>query len=142
MRDIILHGFDSDSQSGSRGIERIAFCSGGITDMEGMLLSRRERSRRLDYPRSSPDADIIVTGHSHNEWVFPITRLRLTQKGTAYKDRQTHIKIPTYKDDYGDGSAGWVIERGMPPKPIGAFWIKFSWFNREDRFTYEITRAQ
>jgi hypothetical protein len=31
----------------------------------------------------------------------------------------------TYKDDYGDGSKGWAIERGMPPKQIGGKIAKF-----------------
>jgi hypothetical protein len=25
----------------------------------------------------------------------------------------------TYKEEYGDGSKGWHIERGAPPKPLG-----------------------
>ena len=25
----------------------------------------------------------------------------------------------TYKEEYGDGSKGWHVERGAPPKPVG-----------------------
>lgn len=32
-----------------------------------------------------------------------------------------HIRTPTYKDEYKDGGFGWHIERGAPPKPLGAF---------------------
>jgi hypothetical protein len=26
----------------------------------------------------------------------------------------------TYKEEYGDGSKGWHVERGAPPKPVGS----------------------
>jgi len=72
-----------------------------------------------------PDADIVCTGHTHNEWIFPIERLRLSNSGVIYKDTQLHIKTPGYKDEFADGSEGWHIERGGPPKPTGAVWLRF-----------------
>jgi hypothetical protein len=72
-----------------------------------------------------PDADFVVTGHTHNEWIFPIIRERISQAGVLFKDRQVHIKVPGYKDEYADGFDGWHIERGGPPKPIGAAWVRF-----------------
>ena len=53
-----------------------------------------------------------------------------------------HIQIPSYKDSYRDGySYGeWSIERGMPPKPVGAIWLKM--FYRKERLVYEIERAK
>ncbi len=73
-----------------------------------------------------PDAHIVATGHTHNEWQFPIPRLRLTNKGKVYHDEQLHLKVPSYKEEYVDGYGGWHIERGGPPKPTGAVWLRLS----------------
>lgn len=73
-----------------------------------------------------PDAHIVATGHTHNEWQFPIPRLRLTNHGKVYHDEQLHLKVPSYKEEYDDGFGGWHIERGGPPKPVGAVWLRFS----------------
>lgn len=73
-----------------------------------------------------PDAHIVATGHTHNEWQFPIPRIRLTNKGKVYHDEQLHLKVPSYKEEYVDGYGGWHIERGGPPKPTGAVWLKMS----------------
>jgi len=73
-----------------------------------------------------PDAHIVATGHTHNEWQFPIARIRLTNKGSIYHDEQLHLKVPSYKEEYSDGYGGWHIERGGPPKPTGALWLRFS----------------
>ena len=78
-----------------------------------------------------PDADLVATGHSHNEFVVPLTRARLSPRGIPYLDEQLHVKVPTYKEEYGDGVKGWHIERGAPPKPIGATWIKFCALNSD-----------
>lgn len=74
-----------------------------------------------------PDADFVFTGHTHNEWIFPIERERISTAGVLFKDQQIHIKVPGYKDEYDDGYGGWHIERGGPPKPLGAAWLRF-WF--------------
>ena len=72
-----------------------------------------------------PDADIVATGHSHNEFVVPLPRARLSKCGIPYLDEQVHIKVPTYKEEYQKGVKGWHVERGAPPKPIGATWLAF-----------------
>jgi len=79
-----------------------------------------------------PDAQICLTGHTHDQWIVPIERQRI--KNTAmklYKDTQYHIKVAGYKEEYEDGYGGWHIERGAPPKPKGACWLKFTWFGEE-----------
>ena len=91
-----------------------------------------------------PDADFVVTGHTHNQWWFPISRVRLSDSGKVFHDEQLHIKCPSYKDEYRDGEGGWNIERGAPPKPIGAFWLRL-WCEAElnsYRIESEITRAR
>jgi hypothetical protein len=70
-----------------------------------------------------PDADIIVTGHIHEAWSVPITRERINAAGTTGTDYQYHVSVPTYKNDYGNGSGGFHIEKGRPPKPMGCAWL-------------------
>jgi hypothetical protein len=93
-----------------------------------------------------PDAHIVCTGHTHNEWIFPITRIRIKDSGLIYHDEQLHLKTPGYKEEYEDGYGGWHIERGGPPKPNGAMWLRFFWLKSNDPKTrgiqYEVTRAK
>jgi hypothetical protein len=72
-----------------------------------------------------PDANIVATGHTHDHWILPNARARITQDGKEYIDEQLHIKIPTYKNEYGVKDSGFHMEKGRPPKPLGAIWLKF-----------------
>jgi hypothetical protein len=92
-----------------------------------------------------PDASIIATGHTHDHWFFPNARSRITLDGTEYIDEQMHIKIPTYKNEYGVHDSGFHMEKGRPPKPLGAIWIRF-YVKKPKELTndilrYEVTRA-
>ena len=72
-----------------------------------------------------PDADIVASGHTHDEYALTIQRDRLTREGLQYQDEQLHLRTPGYKDEYADAHGGWHIERGAPPKPLGAYWLHF-----------------
>jgi len=87
-----------------------------------------------------PDADFVMTGHTHNEFQFPISRVRISSKGSVYHDEQLHLKIPSYKEEYRDGHSGWHIERGGPPKPKGALWLRI--YNEAGKIKSEVTRAK
>lgn len=71
-----------------------------------------------------PDAKIVVSGHTHDRWIFPISRARLKDNGEQVADEQLHIKLGSYKDEY-TVAEGWAIEKGMPPKPLGGAWLVF-----------------
>lgn len=86
-----------------------------------------------------PDADIVMSGHVHESWAICIKRERVNQANSLYHDSQWHVCTPTYKEEYGDGSGGWHVERGAPPKPLGAYWLRF-FFTRE-RFDFELIPA-
>ena len=89
-----------------------------------------------------PDADLVVTGHTHDNWILPIARERINKVGQVYMDDQTHVRCGTYKDEYQDGFGGWHIERGGPPKPLGAVWLRI-WQEGHDKVVkYSVTRAQ
>ena len=95
-----------------------------------------------------PDADIIWTGHTHDEWIMPIQRARLSPHGRAYLDRTMHVRSPGYKDEFSEQN-GWAVERGMPPKPKGALWLRFYMENSRNHnnmptrtLRYEVREAQ
>lgn len=74
------------------------------------------------------DADYICTGHVHEQW------LRVFMKEVYINDKielrpQYHICTPGYKEEYRKGIGNWHVERGAPPKPTGAFWLRFFWDN-------------
>ena len=78
-----------------------------------------------------PDADLIWTGHTHDEWIMPIQRARLSLQGRPYLDRVLHVRSPGYKDEFSEQN-GWAVEKGMPPKPKGALWLRF-WMDNTRR---------
>ncbi|MBN1535932.1 MAG: metallophosphoesterase [Anaerolineales bacterium] len=71
-----------------------------------------------------PDADIVVNGHNHNAYYVPISRERVSNQGKLYMDIQHHIRVPGYKNGYGNGRGGWEVTRGGVPKPVGAVWMR------------------
>jgi len=74
-----------------------------------------------------PDADFVFTGHIHEQWKFPIWRARLKKSGIEEISAQYHIQVPTYKEEYANEDSGFHHITGKPPKPLGAWWIRFYW---------------
>jgi hypothetical protein len=85
-----------------------------------------------------PDAKIVATGHTHDSWFFTNARSRITHDGTEYIDEQLHIKIPTYKNEYGVKDSGFHMEKGRPPKPLGAVWLNFKLHIPKDKNGFEL----
>lgn len=88
-----------------------------------------------------PDADIVISGHTHSAWMREISRVRLTHNGTIRHDVQTHVKLSTYKEEYGDGYGGWHVETGKTPRPLGGWWLRFYFDRPSQRVLYEVIRA-
>jgi hypothetical protein len=73
------------------------------------------------------DADIVWTGHIHDSYDVPIAKVRLNNENTGIVHaNQYHICTPGYKEEWRDGYGGWHVERGAPPKPVGAKWLTFT----------------
>lgn len=89
-----------------------------------------------------PDANIVLTGHTHDSWTMPIPRVRITPSGTIYHDEQLHVRAPGYKDAWGDGSGGWEVERMLGPKSIGSVWLRFFYSRSRDQILYDTQKAQ
>jgi hypothetical protein len=90
----------------------------------------------------TPDADIVLSGHTHDEWTVTIPRQRLSSRGVLYHDEQLHIRAPGYKDAWGDGSGGWEVERMLGPKALGSAWLRFFWDERSEKIRYDTVRAK
>ena len=88
-----------------------------------------------------PDADIVVNGHIHESWLVTIPRERLSAAGKVHRDVQKHVRTPGYKDGYRDGTAGWEVERGQPPKPAGCIWLRLWYDATTSRVETELTEA-
>lgn len=71
-----------------------------------------------------PDADIVVTGHTHDRWIMEQPRYRLKGNGEVKVEQQVHVKCGTYKEEFEDGG-GWAVERIAMPKSIGGWWLNF-----------------
>lgn len=84
----------------------------------------------------APDADIIVSGHVHKQWVMPLARERLImdqKRPRIVSDIQWHVRTGTYKDEFADGYAGFHVEQGRTPEIMGAVWMKLKWERRSVR---------
>jgi predicted phosphodiesterase len=78
-------------------------------------------------PMMVDGADVILTGHVHEAWVAEKVRTKLNDAGRVEQRTLYIVQTPTYKEEYGDGRGGWHVETGKPPKPLGAWWLKWRW---------------
>jgi len=69
------------------------------------------------------DFDVFTMGHIHENSARNDVRETLvnhSKTGYHVKHKDIHLMLTgAYKEEYGDGSKGWHIERGAPPKPVG-----------------------
>lgn len=70
---------------------------------------------------AAPEADIIVTGHTHDKWMVEHPRYILKSNGKMVVRPQYHLKCGTFKEEF-EKSGGWAVERIAMPKSMGG-WI-------------------
>ena len=83
-----------------------------------------------------PDADVIVQGHVHKQWIMPLPRERFVSDRTGWKvvhDIQHHVRVGCYKDEFGDGFGGFHVEQGRGPTVMGAVWMRLSLHKESNR---------
>lgn len=80
-----------------------------------------------------PDADIVVNGHNHQMYHVVATRERLTPQGDIKLDNMDFVRTASYKNEFGDGSGGWSVEKGFAPTPLGCAWLRLYYRNRQVR---------
>lgn len=81
-----------------------------------------------------PDADIVVNGHSHNAYVVPQERERVTNQGKVYLDYMMFLRTPGYLNNFLKGH-GFEVEKIPSPKPRGCIWMNLH-IGQRDRKTY------
>ncbi len=72
-----------------------------------------------------PDADIIVTGHTHDQWHIKQPRFHLKRNGEMVVKDQHHIKTGTYKEEFATDMS-WAVERIAMPKSLGGCWLRIA----------------
>lgn len=93
----------------------------------GGEMSKGTLSVVRDAAKFDPNSDIIAEGHIHELWMLSLERERLVTQNGVYKIEtkpQYHLRCGSYKDEHGSGYAGWSVEKNMPPKSKGAWWVK------------------
>lgn len=77
-----------------------------------------------------PDADIVISGHTHDRWIMEEPRYRLKANGDVKVENQLHGKSGTYKEEFEQGE-GWAVERIVKPKSLGGLWLTFEYQSGE-----------
>jgi len=118
----LMFNYSDGNSTGPRGSLRIKYFhgAGGEAPVTRGVIQTNRQAVYL------PDANIVINGHNHHAYWIPITRERLSNKGIQYFDIQHYVRTPGYKQGYGNGTAGWEVQRGGVPKPIGAMWMKLT----------------
>ena len=69
------------------------------------------------------DFDVFTMGHIHENASRNDVRDTInyhSKTGYRHEHKEIHLMLTgTYKEEYGDGSKGWHVERGAPVKPTG-----------------------
>lgn len=87
-----------------------------------------------------PDADVVLSGHTHESWMMPIARQRVTQQGRIVQDEILHVQIPSYKTAVKPH--GWAEEKEFAPQTNGAYWLVFYRRTKNDKIRVDAERAR
>lgn len=86
------------------------------------------------------DADAIVSGHIHQKTSATVHRHRLNDAGHIVEGEMAYIRCGTYKNEFEDGFAGWHIENGRGPRPLGGWWMRL--YVKNDRVQVDWVEAK
>lgn len=92
-----------------------------------------QTARRQDFI----DADILVTGHIHTEYMLSRPKVKLNEQGNEIMYEQQHVQLGTYKNSF---KGSWESMKGFPPPSMGGAWLRFYLIN--GKVNYEIIRAK
>jgi len=118
--------FKRGQRSTSRNLWFTHGYGGGGPVTEDMIQSNRQRVY-------IENADIMTSGHVHRSWLQEFVRMKLNSAGRLERRIGWYVKSATYKDSYDDGHEGFEVERGMGPRPVGAWWLRFYWDHSSGR---------
>ena len=75
--------------------------------------------------------DCFTMGHIHENKETWISKETLSPMNKIHLKDVLLMNTGTYKEEYGDGSKGWHVMRGAPPKPVGGRILELSASNGE-----------
>ena len=85
-----------------------------------------------------PDANWVVTGHVHSSYGVDHEQYRLSMSGKPFVSVQEHYSLGSWKDEFGDGSGGWWVERGLGPRQKSGWWCRVRYSARRKlSFSFE-----
>lgn len=116
--------FTRDKQKISKTLWTVHGYAGGGPVTKDLI----QFNRQLAYVRG---ADYMMSGHTHDGWHTVSETVTLSKSGKVKRGRIHGIKCPSYKEEYGSGHEGWHTETGKPPKPVGAWKLRFYWEAKE-----------
>lgn len=73
---------------------------------------------------------VTVTQNTHDRWAREFCKVGITQEGEVFQRNLWYVKSGSYKNEYNSGKGGWHVETGKPPKPLGGWWLKFTFFKK------------
>jgi predicted phosphodiesterase len=104
--------------------------SGGSSPVTRGVIKTNRRAVYL------PDADIVVSGHTHQSWMVPIPRYRISALGVVAVEEQLHVQLPSYKRP-----GEWERQREFAPPPQhGAYWLRV-WNRGRAGIRFDVQRA-
>jgi UDP-2,3-diacylglucosamine pyrophosphatase LpxH len=68
-------------------------------------------------------ADMILMGHVHEDHELSYQVEYINGLNIVHQKRVLMVRSATYKEEYQDGTRGWHVMTGKPPKPMGGRWI-------------------
>ena len=95
--------------------------SGGGAPMSMGVLDSRRMMSWLE------GVDCIAVGHNHHSNIVGVAREYLETRNGVSEIRNRHcdfVRCGTYKQDWGDGSGGWIVEKGPGPTSLRAKWVR------------------
>lgn len=106
--------------------------SGGGAPMSMGVLDSRRMMSWLE------GVDCIAVGHNHHSNIVGVAREYLETRNGVYEIRNRHcdfVRCGTYKQDWGDGSGGWIVEKGPGPTSLRAKWVRLfiRWETEDDQ---------
>lgn len=126
--------FSFRHDSGGRGENKVMWYTHGAGGGGPVTLGTIKSSRRA---ASTDGVDIVAAGHVHEYWNLKRPMFRLTRGRRVLHFMQRHIQLGTYKDEIGNGAAGWANENEFAPKPLGGYWLRFRHRNKKIRINVE-----
>jgi hypothetical protein len=112
---VVRQTFDINVQSSFKIKYAHGFGGGGIVTKGALNLTRALEMYE--------DFDVFTMGHIHENAARNDVRDTVSfhaKTGYRHDHKQLHMMLTgTYKEEYGDGSKGWHVERGAPVKPTG-----------------------